>query len=219
MSGPRSARRPRRSPQAPPLQAPLGSSRWRPRTTPRRAPRRVLRAPPRPAFASTRAPGSRRRTASAAWRLRTGVRRVSYVSAEVGLPTSRHTEARPRNRPPRWGRGRRAPTGGSWPPRESTHRAGSRAAPRLSRSGSTSRESRLSASPPAQTARFARPRPSAEGALPAPCPGSGSAASRLSESPCYPVVLKSREVLFAAFFLVLERFPPSGWGRRDGSAR
>lgn len=132
-----------------------------------------------PASGRRRAPGSRRRTASAAWRLRTGARRVSYVSAEVSLPTSWHTEARPRNRPPRWGRRRRAPTRGSWPPREPTHRARSHAAPRLSRSGSTSRETRLSASPPAQTAGLARPRPSAEGALPGHGAGNGSAASRL----------------------------------------
>lgn len=68
----------------------------------------------------------------------------------------------------------------------------------------------LSRDPAWASASSARPRPSLEGALPALCPGSGSATTSLSESRCSSGVLQSREVVLAAFFLALERFPPAG---------
>lgn len=104
------------------------------------------------------------------------------------------------------------------------HTRGSR--PRRRRAGTRSstrrpaqpRHSRLSRDPPERglvSAGCARPRPRPEGIPPALCPGSGSVAPELSESPRSSAVLKSREVVFRCLSRGCGARPPPRVGVRS----
>lgn len=134
--------------------------------------------------------------------------RAAEVASDVAAP-----EARPRSRPPRWGRGRRAPTWGGSPGHPASQRTGeaprrvSAARRHLSRDPAARQASGpacevRAATPPAE-ARFRRRAPEAEARprpVTAPC-ARGSRRVRSSSSRRLPGL------------------PPSGWERRDGRAR
>lgn len=164
-------------------------------------------------------------------------RGVQQVFAEVSLPTLRKPrlnyllghrggpEAEVWTSPNKWilaeKKSRSRTSGRNHFPKRSQRRRYSVSAapvPTLARFG-------LSASPSAPetcgsiSAGFSGPDGAPGRSLPALRPGSGSAASSLSESVCCLVVVKSRKVVFASLFLALERFRPGGWECRDRSAR